>query len=557
MDTQYLSMAIGLLGGLGLLLFGMKLMGEGLETAAGPNLRKMIEKLTTNKYMGALVGLVVTAVIQSSSATTVMVVGFVNANLMNLAQAVGVIMGANIGTTVTGLIIAINLKSIAPIAIFAGVIMICFIKKDMIRHIGQIIVGFGLLFLGMSNMETAMKPLSTMTEFTDLMVSMTNPLLGVLVGALFTALIQSSSASVGVLQALGAAGAIGLGNAIYIVYGQNIGTCITAMLSSMGSSRTARRTAVVHLIFNVIGTALFVVFTMLFPYTQFIESLAPNNIMLQISLAHSIFNIVGTAIMLPLSNWLIKIACLIVKGEDEKVETKRLAYLDERVLKTPPMAVTVCIKEIERMGGIAKKTYKKAMDSLLAYDKTGVAYVMEHEEIIDYLNQGITGYITKINELDMSDSDIRRVSGLYRVISDIERIGDHCENIAELLQRMLDLNKRFTEEAQRDIKDLSDRVYDIFNKTMILFSRGVKDVDEIMRIARMEESIDVMTDSAKERHIKRLKNGTCSATSSTVFMDLLTNLERIADHANNIAFSLIKEKKYIQNGELIQQTTNS
>lgn len=557
MDTQYLSMAIGLLGGLGLLLFGMKLMGEGLETAAGPNLRKMIEKLTTNKYMGALVGLVVTAVIQSSSATTVMVVGFVNANLMNLAQAVGVIMGANIGTTVTGLIIAINLKSIAPIAIFAGVIMICFIKKDMIRHIGQIIVGFGLLFLGMSNMETAMKPLSTMTEFTDLMVSMTNPLLGVLVGALFTALIQSSSASVGVLQALGAAGAIGLGNAIYIVYGQNIGTCITAMLSSMGSSRTARRTAVVHLIFNVIGTALFVVFTMLFPYTQFIESLAPNNIMLQISLAHSIFNIVGTAIMLPLSNWLIKIACLIVKGEDEKVETKRLAYLDERVLKTPPMAVTVCIKEIERMGGIAKKTYKKAMDSLLAYDKTGVAYVMEHEEIIDYLNQGITGYITKINELDMSDSDIRRVSGLYRVISDIERIGDHCENIAELLQRMLELNKRFTEEAQRDIKDLSDRVYDIFNKTMILFSRGVKDVDEIMRIARMEESIDVMTDSAKERHIKRLKNGTCSATSSTVFMDLLTNLERIADHANNIAFSLIKEKKYIQNSEFVQQTTNS
>ncbi len=282
------SMLMQLAGGLGLFLFGMKLMGDGLEMAAGSKLRGMIERLTKNKYMGALVGLVVTAVIQSSSATTVMVVGFVNAGLMNLAQAVGVIMGANIGTTVTGVMIAINLTAIAPIAVLIGVVMISFIKRNSVKHIGQIIAGFGILFMGMKMMSTAMEPLSESEVFTSLMTSFSNPLLGVLVGLVFTAIIQSSSASVGVLQALGAAGAITLPSAIYVIYGQNIGTCVTALISSVGTSKTARRTAVVHLMFNVFGAILFIVISMLFPFAELVQRIAPGSVMAQISIVHVI-----------------------------------------------------------------------------------------------------------------------------------------------------------------------------------------------------------------------------------------------------------------------------
>lgn len=543
MNMEIVSMMVALMGGLGLFLYGMKLMGDGLELSAGAKLRGMIEKLTKNKYMGAAVGVVVTALIQSSSATTVMVVGFVNAGLMDLAQAVGVIMGANVGTTVTAFIIAINLTAIAPIATFIGVVMMCFVKRNSIKHIGHIIAGFGVLFMGMNIMSTSMEPLAEMPAFTNLLTSFSNPILGILAGMLFTALIQSSSASVGVLQALGSVGAIALPSAVYVIYGQNIGTCITALLSCIGTSKTAKRTAVVHLLFNLIGAVIFIIITLTLPFTQWIESLAPGNMMMQISLVHITFNLVCTAIMLPLSNVLIKIACKVVIGEDPKKESKRLAFLDERVLQTPPMAVSLVLKEAERMGNIAKDSFNLSMSGLLNSDEEKMKEVYENEEIIDYLNGGITEYLIKINELEISDADTRKLTGLYRAISDMERIGDHDENICELSQILINHKTKFSPTAIKDIVDLSSKVQDILDKSMFMMINGGDKWDLGAQISRMEENIDILTEECKERHMERINRGECSAVSSTVFMDLLTNLERIADHANNIAFCMMDKKR--------------
>lgn len=543
MNHEIVAMIMALLGGLGLFLYGMKLMGDGLELAAGERLRSMIEKLTTNKYMGALVGIIVTALVQSSSATTVMVVGFVNAGLMNLAQAVGVIMGANVGTTVTAFIIAINLTEIAPIATFIGVVMISFIKNNSAKHVGQIIAGFGILFMGMNIMSTAMEPLAEMPGFTSILTSFSNPLLGVLAGMIFTALIQSSSASVGVLQALGSVGAISLSSSIYVIYGQNIGTCITAILSSIGTSKTAKRTAVVHLLFNIIGALIFVIITITLPFASLIEKLAPANIMFQISLVHITFNVVCTAIMLPLSNYLIKIACKVITGEDPKRESKRLAFLDERVLQTPPMAVSLVFKEAERMGNIAKESFSIAMDALLNANEEKMNEVHENEEVIDYLNGGITEFLIKINELEITDADTRKLSSLYRAISDMERIGDHCENICELSQILMRHKTKFSPVATNDINKLTAKVKDILNKSMYMLLYGNNKWDLCAQISRMEENIDALTEELKEQHIERINRGECSAISSTVFMDLLTNLERIADHANNIAFCMMDKRK--------------
>ena len=545
MDQGIISMLISMVGGLGFFLFGMKLMGDGLELAAGPKLRDMIERLTTNKYMGALIGVAVTAIIQSSSATTVMVVSFVNAGLMNLAQAVGVIMGANVGTTVTGLIIAINLVAIAPLAVFIGVVMICFLKKNKVKHIGQIILGFGILFMGMDIMSTAMKPLAQIPEVTSIITKFSNPLLGVLVGMIFTAIIQSSSASVGVLQALGAAGAITLPSAVYVIYGQNIGTCITAIISCIGTTKTAKRTAVVHLLFNVIGALLFTLITILFPFTYLIERLAPSNMMLQISMVHIIFNLVCTAIMLPLSNYLIKIACHVVVGEDPKKEVKRLFYLDERVFSTPAMAVSLLFKEVERMGKLSKKNFTLAMDVLINDKTENVNEVNENEEIIDYLNGAITEYMMKINGLELEDSDRAKISAVYHIIGDMERIGDHSENICELAEILVDKKEKFSEKACNDAINLRIKVEDILDKAIYMLNDSNNN-ELCAEISKIEEEIDISTEDLKQGHIERLNKGKCSPVSSTVFMDLLINLERIADHANNIAFAMIDKDKVKQ-----------
>ena len=538
------SMLMQLAGGLGLFLFGMKLMGDGLEMAAGSKLRGMIERLTKNKYMGALVGLVVTAVIQSSSATTVMVVGFVNAGLMNLAQAVGVIMGANIGTTVTGVMIAINLTAIAPIAVLIGVVMISFIKRNSVKHIGQIIAGFGILFMGMKMMSTAMEPLSESEVFTSLMTSFSNPLLGVLVGLVFTAIIQSSSASVGVLQALGAAGAITLPSAIYVIYGQNIGTCVTALISSVGTSKTARRTAVVHLMFNVFGAVLFIVISMLFPFAELVQRIAPGNVMAQISIVHVIFNIVCTAIMLPLSSLLVKVACKVIPGSDPVKSSNSLAYLDARILSTPPVAVAQLFKEVDRMGQLAKETLGMAMDALITQDNTKVDQIYENENTINFLNRGIAEYLVKINGLDLEDYDRQALGSMYHVISDMERIGDHSENLCELAQTLKKSKQKFSPWAVEQATEMRNRVETMLEEALQMFASRETQPQMAADINRREEIIDDATQELKDLHIERLNQGKCSVVAGTVFMDMLTNLERIADHCTNIAYSMTNQKNH-------------
>ncbi len=540
------------MGGLGLFLYGMKLMGDGLELAAGSKLRQMLEKLTTNRYLGAFVGLVVTGIIQSSTAVSVMVVGFVNAEIMTLSQAIGVIMGANIGTTVTSILLSFKISTYAPIAIFIGAFMVVLCKKNNHKYIGQIIAGFGILFFGMSTMSDGLEPLGDSQFFKSIITSVENPFIGILVGVIFAGVIQSSSASVGVLQALGFAGSLALPNAVYIIYGLNIGACSTAVISSIGTTKAARRTAIAHVMFNVIGTLIFTLFTVFSPFISWIEALAPGNVPLQISIVHIIFNVVSTLILLPISNVLTKIACLIIPGEDVSKEACRLKYIDTRILQTPPIAVAQVTKEIERMGNVAKKNFEISMDSLLKKDSSIIDTVEENEEVIDYLNQEITKYLVKINGLNLEDSDRVKIGSYYHVVSDIERIGDHCENICELAAMEISKNESFSETALKEINEMQNLVTSIIDNSLEIFKLQKDNPKMAKIISDTEQKIDDCTKKYKENHIQRLSNGECDATIGTLFMELLTNLERIADHSTNIAFSKTLNFQSTKNNEYQQ-----
>ena len=534
-----------LLGGLGLFLYGMKLMGDGLEMAAGSRLKKIVEKLTRNKYMGALVGLIVTMIIQSSSSTTVMVVGFVNAGLMTLAQATGVIMGANIGTTVTGLLIAIKLNDLAPIAIFIGVVMIMFIKKTSYKHVGQIIAGFGILFMGMTNMGDALAPLSESQMFKDMMSTFSNPLIGVLIGLVFTAIIQSSSASVGVLMALAGQGVVPIESAVFVIFGQNIGTCVTAVLSCIGTNRTAKRTATVHLLFNIIGATLFICISLFTPFISWIKMAAPDNILMQISIVHITFNVVTTAILLPLSDYLVKLACIVIPGEDEKREAKSLKFLDARILKTPPIAVAQVLKEVARMGDLARKNYLMAMDMLFTGNVEKMEELEDNEEVLNFLNTNITEYLVKINSLELEDNDRKLVGALFHVVSDFERIGDHGENIAEQAIQLQTTKTTFSEQALEELHQMQDKVISVLDDSCRLFQERKMDFDLAYRINSTEDSIDDMAKTCKENHVSRLNQSLCTAQGGAIYNDLITNLERIADHSTNIAFALWQKNESV------------
>lgn len=534
-----------LLGGLGLFLYGMKLMGDGLEMAAGSRLKKIVEKLTRNKYMGALVGLIVTMVIQSSSSTTVMVVGFVNAGLMTLAQATGVIMGANIGTTVTGLLIAIKLNDLAPIAIFIGVVMIMFIKKTSYKHVGQIIAGFGILFMGMTNMGDALAPLSESQMFKDMMSTFSNPLIGVLIGLVFTAIIQSSSASVGVLMALAGQGVVPIESAVFVIFGQNIGTCVTAVLSCIGTNRTAKRTATVHLLFNIIGATLFICISLFTPFISWVKMAAPDNILMQISIVHITFNVVTTAILLPLSDYLVKLACIVIPGEDEKREAKSLKFLDARILKTPPIAVAQVLKEVARMGDLARKNYLMSMDMLFTGNVEKMEELEDNEEVLNFLNTNITEYLVKINSLELEDNDRKLVGALFHVVSDFERIGDHGENIAEQAIQLQTTKTTFSEQALQELHQMQDKVISVLDDSCRLFQERKMDFDLAYRINSTEDSIDDMAKACKENHVSRLNQSLCTAQGGAIYNDLITNLERIADHSTNIAFALWQKNESV------------
>lgn len=526
-----------LLGGLGLFLFGIKTMGDGLEQAAGSKMKRLLEALTRNKFTAVLVGLLVTAVIQSSSATTVMVVGFVNAGLLSLSKAIGVIMGANIGTTVTSLMLSVKLNFGA---LFTAVGAICQLagNRSSFKLLGQIMMGLGILFVGMDAMTAAMEPLRDWQGFRDMMELAKNPLVGVLVGAGVTALLQSSSASVGILQALAATGAISLQASLFILFGQNIGTCVTALLASVGANRTAKRAAVVHLLFNVIGAALFIVLALVLPLASWIETLAGANLRLQIAFAHIIFNVVTTLLLLPLSGLLERLAYLVVRGEDKQQEPMRLEYFDARLFSTPPVAVQQLFREVQRMADIVAVNYRFAMQYYFAPKDLAVDEFDNREQVIDYLNAEITQNLIELKGLNLRADDIRLVGSLFHVVNDLERIGDHSMNIVEIGSARKKEKLRFSGKAEREIEELSGIVTSMLDKSIHIVKRQITDVEIIGEVIELESQVDKLCEALADHHVDRVKNKKCTPRNGMLYLDMLNNLERIADHADNLASSV-------------------
>ena len=529
---------LSLLGGLALFLFGMQTMSNGLEAAAGNKMKSILEKLTSNRIMGVLVGAVITAVIQSSSATTVMVVGFVNSGLMTLNQAVWIIMGANIGTTITGQLIALDIGAIAPLFAIIGVGAIMFSKSEKVHHISGIIAGLGILFIGMDMMGAAMEPLQESEAFLNLMTQFSNPLLGILVGAVFTAVIQSSSASVGILQALAATGMIPLESAVYVLFGQNIGTCITAVLASIGTKVNARRTTVIHLMFNIIGTTIFTIICMTTPYVHLVESITPGDPVAQIANAHTIFNIVTTLILLPFGNYMARAAERILpdskKEDDEDLRLKYIRPFDSSYsVGNSAIAVTQVKDEVNRMLDMVSKNIGDAFDTLIKYDEKLRQKVEEREEYIDYLNKGISEYIVSLMSGEMNADDSRKINGYYAIISNLERIGDHATNIAEYADDMKKWDLQFSDNVLDELEEMK--------KQCIASLKNLKNAEsgDAQKVLSQAEILEQQTDDMRDKYFKkqmqRLKKGKCKPQSGIVFSEVPTDFERMGDHALNIA----------------------
>lgn len=528
---ELIGIVIGLLGGLGLFLYGMKLMGDGLENLAGDNMKVFFEKITSNPVKGVITGALITAIIQSSSGTTVMVIGFVNAGLMNLYQAAGVIMGANIGTTITTQIIAFDLNGIISIFIALGASMVLFSKKEKVKEIGHIILGFGLLFMGMELMKETMSPLAQSDFFGNMIVSLEgNIFLGILVGMIMTAVIQSSSASTGILVALSGTGALPIEVAIPILFGNNIGTCVTALISSVGTQNTAKKAALIHLFFNLIGTLIFIPLT--HGLTNIVVKLDPNNIERQIANAHTIFNITNTIIMVPFISYLVLLVNKIIPYED-KIETFGTKYIDERLLETPVIAVGQTIHEISRMAQKAQENLNFAMQAFEESDEDIIKQVYDNEKLINLLENEITMFLVKLANTEIAEDQKNIVSSMFHVVNDIERIGDHCKNLADLSSEKIQKKLEFTEEGMKELKHMYQYTLDALNISLVSFKENnVKKAEDIVVV---EENIDRLEKEYREAHIRRLNKGVCSAREGAIFLDMISNFERIGDHATNIA----------------------
>ena len=522
-------------GGLGLFLFGMKLMGDELERAAGNSLRHLLEVLTRNRIMGLLMGMLFTMLVQSSSATTVMVVGFVNAGLMDLYQAAGVIFGSNIGSTITAQLIAFKLTDIAPAFVLVGMILYSFGKKASMRQVGGVLLGFGVLFVGLDLMGDSVSKLREMPEVANVMASFARtPILGILAGLVITAVIQSSAASVGILQLLAAQGLIGLDAAVYVVMGQNIGTCATALLASIGSNKNARRTAVLHVLFNVLGTLVFYIVVQILPVTDWVASLTPGDPMRQIANMHLLFNVFGVALFFPFINQLVALVNKIVPGEDPTANAKRLQYLNQNILKTPPVALNHAIMECKRMQQLAYDNIELAMQCFLAGKATEnqQAELAEREDVINFLNHEITKYLVLINQTELSEHEGVLVGELFHVVNDVERIGDHAENIIEYAMSRESGKFTLSDAAQLELHEMYASVHDLLNMALNAFD--THDENRIVRAYALEARVDDMADLLHDRHIERLTRGLCSPHSGMLFSDTVSNLERVADHAINI-----------------------
>ncbi len=526
--------------GIGLFLYGIDAMGQGLEYAAGSKMKKILGALTKNRFLAVIMGALVTALIQSSSATTVMVVGFVNAGLMNLAQAIGVIMGANIGTTVTSVLIAMDLGMIAPVALLLGVFGMLFSKKDIIKHIGQTIAGFGMLFVGMELMAYGMAPLGESEVFTYFMTNFSNPIVGVLIGLVLTAIIQSSSASIGILQALALQGLVPINFAVYILLGQNIGTCVTALLSAAGSKTNSKRTAVMHLLFNVVGTIIFLLITAFTPYTTLLESIS-DNVSAQISAAHIIFNVVNTIILFPFANLIIKAACILVpdkEPEDSKLEFK---FYDEKLLATPPVAVEQIGKEVVRMAQLARDNFDRAAVALINNDTSKAEKIESVEEVINFLNHGITRHLVKINALDLDYTDAKYIGRLFHVVNDIERIGDHAVNLSEAMVVRNNEKLAISDEAVAELETMRKCVIELLSASISAFEKQELTLEEAKNIETLETVSDNLKIKYQDAHLRRLNEEHCETRAGMMFVNTLIDFERVGDHAKNIAFAVKKK----------------
>lgn len=533
--ANILSMA----GGLGLFLFGIRTMGDGLENAAGAKLKRMLEVLTGNRFLAVLVGFVVTAIIQSSTATTVMVVGFVNAGMMSLAQAVGVIMGANIGTTVTSLLIALNFSSVAAAAVLVGVILMLASKKTVVKNLGAIFTGFGLLFLGIDMMSDSMAPLRDSAGFMNFIVTVSEsplrPLFGIILGIVMTAVLQSSSASVGVLQTLAMQGLVPLKFSVFVLFGQNIGTCLTALFSTVGAKKNSKRAAVIHLLFNVIGTGIFILIALLTPYVEWIEKLSPDP-MAQIAISHIVFNIVSTVIMFPFAKVLVKLSCLLVPGKDDSESEMHCKFIDDRLLNTPPFAVMQVSKEVARMAKLARDNFETSAHALINRSDKDLDKVMENEEIINYLNHHITSYLVKLNALDITDSDSDYIARVFHAINDIERVGDHAINLAEAAQHNIGEGLKFSDPAREELNQLCGSVVTLLERSMAAFDNQSLSDNEAKELSDLEEHIDDLTLECQDSHIFRLNRKECNTEAGMLYLNTITDFERVGDHAINIAF---------------------
>lgn len=540
--TDLATLIMPLLGGLGLFLYGMTVMSEGLEKSAGNKLEKIIEKLSGNIFKGVLMGALVTMVIQSSSATTVMVVGFVNAGVMTLTQAIGVIMGANIGTTITAQLVSINLTMLAPIAIAIGVGIKLFSKNNKRIILGEIILGFGILFLGMELMKDALSPLKEYQGFTDLIKSIgTGSIWGSLkgfgIGLIVTAIVQSSSATTGIMVALASTGALPIEAAFPMLLGTNVGTCVTALLSSIGANRTAKRAAVMHLMFNLIGTVIF--FAFFSGLTVKIVSAIDNDPERQLANAHTLFNVVNTILLIPFAGLIVKSVSVIIPVTAEEKETTSLGvkYLDERILETPTIALGQVVKEVLHMGNVAMISFESAINAIRNNDQKSVEKTFKVEKTVNKLESEISDYLVKLSNTPIDNDDRMVIDGLFSTINDIERVGDHADNIAELALYKMDNNVVFSDTALVEMDEMVSKVMEAY----VLSLEAMKDEDryKAQRVIEIEGVVDEMEKTLRKKHISRLNNGQCETSSGIIFLDMISNLERISDHSSNIALAVL------------------
>ena len=530
-------------GGLGLFLFGMELMSDSIEKVAGARLRRILEIFTTNRFMGMIVGIIFTGIIQSSSACTVMVVSFVNSGLMNLYQAAGVILGANIGTTITSQLVSFNLSKIAPLILLVGVVVMMFTKKEKVRKVAEVVVGFGILFVGLSTMSQAMANMKNEPQVVNLLMSLKNPFLATLMGFALTAIIQSSSVTVSIVLLLANQDLLPLPITLYIILGCNIGACATAMLASMTGKKDAKRAALIHLLFNIIGTVI--IYIALFvagdQIVELIKSISADNGRF-VANAHTLIKIAQVIMLFPFTGWLVKMTYLIVPGEDQKVgyrESYQLKYIGDKVVFNPATAVVEVVKELERMASLAEENLNRAMNALITLDEEDIEEVYEVEKNINFLNHAITDYLVKINQTTLPIEDLNSLGALFHVVNDIERIGDHAENVADAARQRKEEGVSISKEAQKELGDMLEMVNKIIRYAVEMFAKS--DEAHMQEIITLEDQVDEKERELQKKHVERLTKGECSPEAGMIFSDIVSGLERVADHATNIAFAITTE----------------